>query len=417
MTAVTDTLQCGVDKLQDELLLATQALVREKSENPPGDVTRVADRAADLIQTLIPTAKVETYDSAPGIKNVVAVIEGNGEPGRCVLFSGHLDTYPVGDISRWSYDPFGATMSPDGQKLYGRGVSDMKGGIAASIIAASVLALHHDKWAGRVVLAFAGDEETMGTLGSDYLLENVNQVKNCHAMICGDAGSPTVVRAGEKGFVWIEVVAQGKGAHGAHVHKGDNAIDKLMKGLLGLKELEKMQSREENVNSVIQNAKGVSEGLGGQGEADVLQRVTVNIGRIEGGTSTNLVAESAKASLDIRIPFGVTVQKVLDEIEQRLEGLQVTVLRTSEPSWTPQDSKIVQHTLDAAKEIVSKEAVVNMRVGASDSRLFRRRDIPSVVLGLTPYNMGGPDEYVEVKELQTVAKVHVVAAFNYLTQS
>ena len=127
-------------------------------------------------------------------------------------------------------------MLKDG-RIYGRGVSDMKGGIAAALTAVRILARLRERWRGEMVLTLAGDEENMGSLGTRWLMEHVPQAKG-DAMFCGDVGSPMVVRFGEKGLCWVEIEAEGRPAHGAHVHKGTNAIDRLRQALDGLKRLE-----------------------------------------------------------------------------------------------------------------------------------------------------------------------------------
>ncbi len=105
----------------------------------------------------------------------------------------------------------------------------MKGGLACSILAAALLAEHAEAWNGEVVLTLAGDEENMGSLGTGYLLKTIPEARG-DANICGDVGSPMVVRFGEKGLLWLDVEAKGAAAHGAHVHKGINAIDRLRAG-------------------------------------------------------------------------------------------------------------------------------------------------------------------------------------------
>ena len=415
MSFIHEKILSHIDKLATDLTEATQCLVRVPSENPPGDTAAVADTVVKLIQSHVPSAAIKTYNPGPGIHNVVAIVNGS-KPGKRLVFSGHLDTYPAGDGALWTVPPFDGKISEDGLRLYGRGVSDMKGGIAASIIASRVLAQLSNEWPGEIVLAFAGDEETMGSLGSEYLLDHTEYAQ-CDAMICGDAGSPLVVRAGEKGFIWVELRSTGKAAHGAHVHRGDNAIDKLVRALLALKQLESLKIDDGPISEVINGAKSVSEVFGGKGEAEILRKLTVNIGKINGGTSTNLVPDEASASADIRIPIGLSVGFVADELQRRLTGLaEIRIVRTSEPSWTAPQESIVRHTLNATQSIVGNHAVVNMRVGSSDSRLFRKRNIPSVVTGLTPYNMGGPDEYVLIKELAQVSKIHALAAFGFLLE-
>ncbi|OAR00872.1 hypothetical protein LLEC1_02742 [Akanthomyces lecanii] len=410
-------LQSEINARAERLLSLTQELVRTPSTNPPGDVSAVAEAAAEQIRQLIPDSEISTVETAPGITNVVAVIR-SGRRGKCLVFSGHLDTYPTGDAGRWTHSPFSGELSSDGKQLYGRGVSDMKGGIAASVTAAQALSRCKDAWSGDVVIALAGDEETMGTLGTAYLLKNVADVGEADAMICGDAGSPLIVRAGEKGLLWLEVEANGKPAHGAHVHRGSSAIERLMAALAKLKSLEKLEiTAPKEVEDAIRGAKSVSEALGGAGEAPVLGSVTVNIGTISGGTSTNLVAEKASASLDIRLPMGISTAALIEEMKKLLDsadGITYRVVRAYEPSWTPPGEEITRHALEVTRLTVSEQAVVNMRVGASDARLFRAAGIPSVVMGLTPHNMGGPDEYVEVAELMQVAQIHALTAYRFL---
>jgi acetylornithine deacetylase/succinyl-diaminopimelate desuccinylase-like protein len=399
-----------------DLVALTRALVAAPSPNPPGDVAAAAAVALAFLHK-IAGAEVARFESAPGIVNVVARIAG-ARPGRRLVFNGHLDTFPVGEDLGWTVPPFGG-VEADG-RLYGRGVSDMKGGIAASLIAARALAEQRASWPGEIVIALAGDEENMGSLGTRWLLDNVPHARG-DAMICGDVGSPQIVRFGEKGLLWIDIEAAGSPAHGAHVHKGINAIDRLRAALDTLKRAETIAvAAPPRVTAAIAAAKHVSEPLSGAGEADTLQRVTVNIGTIAGGTSANLVPASASAKADIRLPIGVstaTVEMKLREWLGAIDGVTWRVIRRYEPRYTDPDHAIVRCVTDAASAILGERPVANMRVGASDARLYRMDGIPSVVFGCTPFNMGGPNENILVEELIAVAKVHALAAFDFLNAS
>jgi succinyl-diaminopimelate desuccinylase len=399
-----------------DLIALTRQLVAAPSPNPPGDVTAAAAVALAFLRG-INAAEVERFEPAPGIVNLVARITG-GRPGRRLVFNGHLDTFPVGADLGWTVPPFGGALA-DG-RLYGRGVSDMKGGIAASLIAARALAERRANWPGEIVIALAGDEENMGSLGTRWLLDNVPDARG-DAMICGDAGSPQIVRFGEKGLLWIEIEAAGSPAHGAHVHKGINAIDRLRAALDALKRAESIVAdAPPQVAAAIAAAKPVSEALSGIGEADTLQRVTVNIGTVAGGTSANLVPASACAQADVRLPIGVgtaTVESRLRDWLGAIDGITWRVMRRYEPRYTDPNHEIVRCVTQAADEVLGERPVVNMRVGASDARLYRMDGIPSVVFGCTPFNMGGPDENILVEELVAVAKVHALAAFDFLNSS
>ena len=258
----------------------------------------------------------------------------------------------------------------------------------------------------------------MGSLGTGYMLEHIPHALG-DANICGDVGSPRVVRFGEKGLMWVEVEATGSPAHGAHVHRGTNAIDRLRAGARSPEgarghSLPGAGRRHRS----DRGAKAISEALSGAGEADTLSRVTVNIGTIEGGTSPNLVPTHAIARADIRLPVGITTDVLahkLDEWLGPLEGVSWRAIRRFEPSFTDPGHEIIRRTAQVAAEVLGEQPAVNMRVGGSDSRWYRQHGVPTVVLGLTPFNMGGPDEYVLVDELLAVAKIHTLVAYDFLS--
>jgi succinyl-diaminopimelate desuccinylase len=413
-TSIRKDLAKAVEASRDELIAMTRALVAVASPNPPSDTTAIAPVAADLLRS-IPGAEVEMVESAPGILNVVARIAGHG-PGKRLIFNGHLDTFPIGENLGWTVPPLGGVLK-DG-RLYGRGVSDMKGGIACSLLAARLLAARRENWPGEIVVTLAGDEENMGSLGTGWLLEHLPLAKG-DANICGDVGSPDVIRFGEKGLLWIEVEAVGKPAHGAHVHKGINAIDRLLDAVAKVRELEALPvSAPAEVTAAIAASREISEPISGAGESATLGRVTVNFGTIAGGVSPNLVPSHAIARADIRLPVGVTTDILIDKLTAwlaPLEGVTWRATRRFEPSFTPPSHAVIRATERAAREVLGRKPAVNMRVGASDSRWYRMFGVPTVVYGLTPYNMGGPDDYVMVDEMVAVASVHALAAFDFLT--
>jgi len=402
-----------LDKARDELVEVTQQLVRIPSETPPSDTRAAAQAVSEM---LAPLSNVETtiHTSEPPIDNLVATVRAT-KPGKRLVLNGHLDTYPVGDRSGWSDDPFSGIVR-DG-KVFGRGSADMKGGVACLLKCFKLLAGMPDAWAGELSLTLAGDEESMGLLGSQYLIENVPQARG-DAILNADVGSPIVPRIGEKGMIWIDIFASGKPAHGAHVHRGSNAIDALREAMDALDTLSAYAvNTPGEVAGVIADAKSISEPIGGAGEAQVLQSITVNFGRIKGGQSPNLVADWAEVNADIRLPMGVSVAEIEAEIVRLLESasnIRFEITRRYEPTWTSPDDAIVQAVLGACGSVLKANPVPNMRVGASDARLYRAAGMPTVVCGLTPYNLGGPDEYADIDELVQVTKIHTLSALSYL---
>jgi acetylornithine deacetylase/succinyl-diaminopimelate desuccinylase-like protein len=414
MSDLRKALAASVETARDTLIATTQRLVAVASPNPPSDTEEIAKVAEALLRE-IPGIEVETIEPAPRVKSLIGRIKAQ-RPGRRLIFNGHLDTFPLLEELPWTVPPLGGVLK-DG-KLYGRGVCDMKGGIACSLLAARLLAEHRDAWAGEIVLTLAGDEENMGSLGTGWMMAHVPHAKG-DANICGDVGSPRVVRFGEKGLLWVEIEATGSPAHGAHVHRGTNAIDRLRTALDRLKDLEDVPFQAPPiVTAAIAKAKAISEPLSGAGESETLQRVTVNIGTIEGGASPNLVPTHALARADIRLPVGITTDMLVNQLDAWLAplgGVSWRAIRRFEPSFTSPHEEIVRRTARVAEEVLGVTAAVNMRVGGSDSRWYRPAGVPTVVLGLTPFNMGGADEYVLVDELVSVAKIHTLTAFDFLS--
>lgn len=414
ITSIRQAFVHRVDESRDRLIALAAELTRSASENPPGDTTTIVQAIEDALHPT-QTIEVRRVVGKHPVVNIIARLAGM-KTGRRLIFNGHLDTFPVGVPQRWTVPPLGGTIA-DG-RLYGRGASDMKAGLAASLLSVLLLAEVREHWRGEVVLTLVGDEETGGQWGTQYLLANVPEAMG-DAMISGDAGSPSVLRFGEKGQVWLEVTATGQANHGAHVHLGVNAIERLM---VALDRLLTLRSHEcpipDGVRAAIVVAASVSEAISGAGEAETLQRVTVNIGTIEGGSAVNIIPDRAVARLDIRMPVGVKVADILATAESLLCDLpwvSFTVLNACESNWTNPAHEIIGLARANSRTVLGREAVVNMRVGFSDARFYRQRGVPSLVYGPTPHNMGGSNEYVMLDDLFAVFAVHAMTAFDYLS--
>lgn len=396
----------------DGILADADALMRADSSNPPGDCSEVAGLAEQRLRS-VPGARVFRADFDAANANLVAVLE-NG-PGRSVMLNGHLDTYGVGDAAAWSVPPLAATVR--GPCLFGRGAADMKGGIAAMLSAFRALAGQRALWSGRVVLALAADEESMGVRGTQHLLQTVPECR-ADACLIADAGSPAILRFGEKGMVWLKLGATGRAAHGAHVHLGDNAAARLTEAVRRILALAGMpHAADPAVLAAIHAAAPLSEAACGAGETATLLNVTVNLGTIAGGRLRNLVADRAEAELDIRLPAGLSTRAMLAAVRTALApipGIAIAVQVAWEPTVTPPDSAIVRAVGDAGEQVLGRRPAATMRVGASDARLTRAAGIPTVVYGPTPINMGAPDEHVAIADLVAVARVHALAAARLL---
>ena len=195
----------------------TGELIRIPSENPPGDTREIATAIADYLKTVgLATQRLE---SKPNMLNVVGKLEAGGGP--TLILNGHMDVVPVGERDRWSWDPFSGHLQ-DGYIL-GRGASDMKGGLAALLVALSKIASFSDL-KGSILFMAVPDEETGGEFGTRFLLEQGLTGDAC--LIAEPSGqNPTI---GQKGNLWVNAIAHGVSAHGSlSPLVGENAIRKI----------------------------------------------------------------------------------------------------------------------------------------------------------------------------------------------
>lgn len=407
------SLEQRISAARAELETLCQALVRTPSENPPGDTTVLAGIVESVMRG-IPGMQVQRIVAKEGAVNLIGRLSFAG-PGRRLVMNGHLDTFPAGSGEGWTHDRFSGAIKQG--KLYGRGSCDMKAGLTAALMTAKLLAASPEGLAGELVLTFVSDEETGGTWGTQHVLAHHPEARG-DAMLSADAGSPSVVRFGEKGQLWVEVTARGKSNHGAHVHLGHNAIARLVEALVALRTLESLAvSIPATVMAAMHEAKPVSEAISGLGEFNTLSRLTVNLGTISGGVAVNIIPDLATARADIRFPPGLLLKDVLSEIEARLGGLpgiEWKVLSSHEPNVTDPNEEIVRLVVKHARTATGGTVVANMRPGFSDSRFYRAAGIPSVVFGPAPNNMGGADEHVLLADLHAVFAVHVLVATEFL---
>jgi succinyl-diaminopimelate desuccinylase len=248
--------------------VVARELVRLDTINPPGH----EGRAAAVLGRRLEEAGLEvaTHDLDDGRANLVARWPGGGdEPALCL--TGHLDTVPLGRAD-WERDPFAAEI--DGDRLYGRGASDMKGGVAAIVVAAERVAALGRGRAGLELVLTAGEET--GCTGALAVAGADGALGRAGAMLVAEptTNEPCVAH---KGVVWLDLVAEGRTAHGSMPHLGDNAIHKLARAITRLDGFR---------FDVVAH--------------ELLGEPTLNVGTVSGGININSVPDRATAGLDVR---------------------------------------------------------------------------------------------------------------------
>ena len=379
-----------------ELVDLTIELVRTPTENPPGNEKAAAQFLKPLLSKM--GFKVKTVLSPKGRWNLLAEKRW-GRGGRKLIFNGHLDVVPAGKASQWKYPPFQGKRFKG--KIYGRGSSDMKSGIASfihalSTIERSKIPLHQ----GAVILHLVSDEESHGHQGMGFLTQR-ERIQGDAALV----GEPTDLQPviAQKGALWLRILTIGKSAHGSKPHLGVNAVEKMMKLIerLRILPLEK--------------------------DHPLLGKPTLNIGTIHGGTKVNIVPEGCEIEVDRRMLPGEKKEEVLGEIKEMLDSLQsedpffqyrTEEIDFAEPSEVDPEEQIVKIGVEAIENVMGRKPILRGFSGFTDSRFYINRcRIPTLIFGPGGVDQSHTmDESVEVDALVHAAHIYAMILVEYLSR-
>lgn len=368
-------------------------LIAIDSQNPPGDETAVAKYCVDLLKTLELSVQIV---GPPGRPSVLATPYQSVD-GPTLLFNGHLDVVPV-KPEAWRFPPFSPTV--EGDRLFGRGSSDMKGGIAAALEAYRCLLASGWKRDTNVVFHLVADEELGGALGTKWLVE--------HDLVKADAcidPEPTDLRIGiaERGLIHAQLDVTGVPAHASTPSAGVSAIERAAAITLAL------------------------QGTTFAENHPLLGSPSANVGTIEGGTAPNVVAEFCRMKIDRRLLPGMTVEQALESIRAKIDQLglddldyQLQVLMYGEGSEISRQHPFVDFVADQYKLIDVDPVFVGMQF-TTDAR-FVRNDcaIPTLVLGPGELAQAHTvDESVSIDSLGTAATLYagIISKFSGFVSS
>jgi succinyl-diaminopimelate desuccinylase len=358
---------------QDAISL-TRDLLRFDTINPPGRERDCAQMAGTLLKEW--GFDVQYFDYQEGRTSVVARL-GDSDKKSPLCLTGHLDVVPLGS-REWSRDPFAGEA--DGDKLYGRGVSDMKSGVAAILLAARSFADKLRGTPGIVIVLTAGEEG--GCVGSAQLAKT-HLLGKAGAMVVGEPTSnyPLV---GHKGSLKFHARFKGVGAHGSMPELGVNAIYKAGKAL------SKLESFDFGVKAHA-----------------VMGKPTLNVGTMEGGNTVNAVPDSARIGVDIRTVPGMDHQALLGQMRALLGEAELDVFSDLKPVWTAPDHEWVQRVFEICKPYVDEAPAARTAPYMTDAANLLKvyAGAPTVVLGPGEAAMAHQtDEYASMERIrQSVA--------------
>jgi succinyl-diaminopimelate desuccinylase len=411
-----DDLAAAVADRRDDLVSLTRDLVRIATVNPPGrDYLAICELLRNRLnrngfRTELLRAEGTPGDSAKYPRwNIVARREGR-HPGETVHFNSHVDVVEPGH--GWTVDPFGGEVR--GGRVYGRGTCDMKGGLAASIVAAEAFIATRPDYAGAIEISGTADEESGGYGGVAWLAErgyfSPDRVQH---VIIPEPLNPDRICLGHRGVWWGEIETRGEIAHGSMPFLGDCAI-RHMGAVLAAMENELwpvLAGRKTSLPVVPEGAR----------------HATLNVNSIHGGQHENetdetglpspCVPDSCRMVLDRRFLAEEDIEEVVAEIERLVARVaetrpslryEIRELHRVLPTMTDRDAPIVRTVARAIVETLGREPAYVASPGTYDQkhidRIGKLRNCIAYGPGILEL-AHNPDEWVGIDDMVTSAVV------------
>lgn len=378
-----------------EMVSFLEDMVSIPSENPPGNrYPECAERIREQLDRLGIESEWITVPAANDLPRVCLVSRTNAP--RVLVFHGHYDVVPAQDPSQFRPRTTKGTM-------FGRGTSDMKGGLVSMIYAKRALQEIGVDAADNILLTMVPDEETGGRLGSEYLFQHGLPHPEIVGMLMPEPTSGVVWNA-NRGAITLDVTIAGRAAHVGLQYQGVNAFEQMVHVVNRLLVLKgEVEQRRTAFNLVPEAARGSILLLGGTARA---------------GMNFNVVPATAQFTIDRRInpeeDFDHerrVLHGILDEARSEGIDLQVSTIQEGRPSATPDDGEVAQALAASVANVKGKQPAFEMCPGLLEIRFFAARGIPSFAYGPGVLAIShGPQEYVKLDEVVNCAAIYAETA-------
>ncbi len=444
-----------IETKQEEYIEFLRELIQTESYNPPGNEKNVAL----VIEKYLKDAgiKSEIFLFGNNRANLITYLNDNFD-GKNLLYNGHMDVVPPGNEEEWKKSPLSAEIkgSKMRRKMFGRGTTDMKSGLAAMVISLKILNKMAGKISGNLIINAVSDEETGGNLGTGWCLENVlipRSIK-CDFAIIGEASRlsplPQSIIIGEKGRIEVKIVTNGISCHSWGPFMGKNAIYMMSHLIQNLDRLEdfipavKPPMGEEKLKDLLSlgfQSKEIFEKI--YKEQPLLQNLvfsltqfTKSLNIIKGGIKDNVVPDFCEAIIDFRLLPGQTVEMVLDGLKKLINELgynvkeqptgdaneiffYLEVISHSDPSiWENwENSTTLKDFYDINERIYGKKPFYFLFPATTDAYFYRNSGYcPETIIcgpgnGSTAHAL---DECIEIRDFINAIKVYTLFAYKFL---
>lgn len=397
---LTAQVMAAAGQRREEIVALCASFVAACSVNPEGDTREMADLVAGFLRSRGLEPRLER--ALEHMPSVMAELD-SGRPGPHLVLNVHLDTMPPGDESGWSVPVFELTRR-DG-RLYGLGMGNMKGAVAAMLHAVDLLNQLRNEWRGRITFTAVSDEVVFGDNGAAFLLRRHPGLAG-DALICGEGPGFRRLAIGEKGVLWLEITATGDPGHSSAVRAGTSATARLARAV----------SAADALTGLRGTLPAELAGLHAAADDPGLE-LSANVGVIEAGSFIGQIAVRGRAEVDLRLPPGISADDAEAMVSRAVsaDGVRVGRIKGWDANFTDPAGRLVsswRHAEDSAGLGPAPHAI---RLPASDASRWRQQGIEAICYGPQPTLSAGIDDYAVEDEVINCVSLYALTAISYLT--
>ncbi|TFG16561.1 MAG: M20 family peptidase [Promethearchaeota archaeon] len=439
-----------IEDNREEFITFLQSLIQTNSYNPPGNEKNVAVKIRNYLKDVDIDAEIFEYDENRA--NLIATLNDDFEH-KNLLFNGHMDVVPPGSEEDWKYPPLSAYIKRN-KYMYGRGTTDMKGGLAAMVCTMKVLKKLKIALKGNLLLNAVADEE-MGGTGTEWSVKNPLKSKNIDFTIIGEPTAlkplPIAIMVGERGRMVVKVTTNGISTHASWPFMGKNAIYIMSDIIQKLNQLDGYIPSVEPPLSIEKLKQLVSQSFPSyevfekiyneqvmlQNVLMALTRFTKSLTIIKAGVKDNVVPDKCEAYIDFRLLPGQKGESIIDALKKvveqdlhyhiRNEGngkksetcVDLEIVQVSEPSYwkdweSSKDLKVLQSIIN---EVFGVKTFIMIYPASADAHYLRNSGFCEKTIlfgpgsGSTAHSI---DENIEICDFINAIKVYSLFAYRFL---
>jgi succinyl-diaminopimelate desuccinylase len=361
-----------------DVISLTSKLISFNTINPPGNETQMAEFIGEILANNGFT--VGYFEFGENRKHLIAE-KGHSSSGKPLVLSGHFDTVPLG-TQHWRHNPFVSEIV--GNRIFGRGSSDMKSGLAAMICAAIELPVELIPNDGIRLILSAGEE--LGCQGIQQLVNNYHKLGNASAIIIGEP-TGNIPAIAHKGAIYLNAVTSGKTAHSSMPEMGINAI------YMAARSISKIEEFRFNARKDI-----------------LLGFPSINVGKINGGMNINSVPDHAEFTIDIRTTTSVDHDKIVERLSDELgKDIVFEKLVDLHPVYTPENEPFVQLVYKICKSEGVIEPLPLALPFVTDGSVLQKyyNQAPTIILGPGQPEMAHQtDEFCYISKIEQAVNIY-----------